>query len=1405
MRSIFLLLLFAPLFLFSQFTDDFSDGNFTENPEWIGDTDRFIVNANQELQLFDEEKSGPAYLVTESEAIEDAEWEFLVKFNFNPTSSNYANVYLVSNNTNLSEPLNGYYVMLGNTNKHVSLYRQDGTSKNRIIEGTHLRLNSDPVEVRIKVSRDVEGNWTLMSDTLGGTDYYTEGVVFDDTYYRTNYFGVQCVYTSTRWDKFFFDDFVVTGEPYLDTIPPSFINFEIIDAENLLLEFDEPLSEESALNTYNYFINNGIGSPESVSFYSSDNSSVLLELAVPLQTPNNYVLQYQNISDLDGNVAPDGSFDFSFIEVEPGMVIINEFMKREGESANLPFPLYIELHNTTDFLIDISGWKFRSRYLRNIPPHVMRPGEHLILCEPDGYDFFVDFMQNPDNSIENGEMLLIENRLWMYVSEGSITLYDQDENIMEYVPYSDAYYAGTGKEAGGWSLERIDPNNLCGTFDNWKASEDSKGGTPGFVNSVDAPNIDTIPPEVLFVQVSDLTTLNIFFSERVLPDSASNINNYQLTPEVGNPISATIDPADDKVVIIQFENELSESFEYTLQIQNISDYCGNILEYQEISVSIYFPKKYDIVVTEIMRKAEPSLGFLPEANYVEIYNTTDKEINVTNWSYKIGNYANRYFSFHVLLPGEYLILCADEYADMFEEFGKVMSFESFPLMANAGQTITIFDENGTVIDLVTYSEMWYEEVWKRDGGWSLERIDPNNLCGTFDNWTASVDPRGGTPGIINSVDAPNINDTPPEVLFVSVSAANELTVHFSERINEDDALNLNNYEVTPDFGNPIYALFVSGSDKNVILQFPFGFTPNITYTLKVENISDICDNTLISQEIDFMVFNPEPFDVIITEIMPKPAPVVQLPDAEWVEIYNRTEYDINLEAWIFSAGSTSRTLPFAVIPAGDYAVLCHVNNVNLFSGINNVIGVASFPALTNSGTSLSLQFKNGDYIHTVTYSDTWFKEPFKKAGGWSLEMIDVNNPCEERENWAETKDSRGGTPGAENSVAAENPDIKSPYPIAAEIIAPDTVIVWFNEILPQEYAENVLSYSIEEFGNPVWVKAKAPRYSEVKMKFDANFPQGQLFYLNLHDSIMDCSGNLVLNNTSIRIAIPDSVAAGDLVINELLFNPPTGGSNFVELYNNSDKILDLKKLWISNRNSAGEIANSRQISDKSRLILPGEYCAITTSIKGITDHYFIMSEDHLFEAASMPTMANASGFSIITDRFFNIIDEVAYNERQHYPLLASRKGVSLERINYDRPSSDKSNWHSAAQSVGYATPGYKNSQYADNILEQSKISLSPEVFSPDNDGYNDFLTISYQFDEPGYTITLAIFNSNGGLVRYLARNEMLGSEGYFIWDGFDDKDMLCPIGIYIVYAEMFSLSGNKRAEKHAVVLSRMKY
>ncbi|RMG83276.1 MAG: hypothetical protein D6707_01360, partial [Bacteroidetes bacterium] len=265
MKKIFLLGLLHLIFchvLFAQFADDFSDGDFTNNPTWSGTDAKFEVDAGQKLHLNAPAVSDVAYLSTFSDTIDNAFWEIYVEMGFNPSSSNYAEVHLVSDNAVLTVSHNGYFVRLGGSADEVSLYRQDGASVTKIIDGTDGRLSSSTVTCRIKVTRDASGNWTLMSDTLGGTNYYTEGTALDNTYNTTQYFGVLCNYTSSRSTLFWFDDVFVSQYP-VDVTPPSLDSLKIISSTQLDLYFSEDLLLSSAQNTTNYFIDNGIGNPVS--------------------------------------------------------------------------------------------------------------------------------------------------------------------------------------------------------------------------------------------------------------------------------------------------------------------------------------------------------------------------------------------------------------------------------------------------------------------------------------------------------------------------------------------------------------------------------------------------------------------------------------------------------------------------------------------------------------------------------------------------------------------------------------------------------------------------------------------------------------------------------------------------------------------------------------------------------------------------------------------------------------------------------------------------------------------------------------------------------------------------------------------------------------------------------------
>src|SRR6476661_8450969 len=98
----FLLIVFLHLETSAQFTDDFSDGDFTNNPAWIGGTSDFIVNGTFQLQSNNTVANSTYYLSTASTKATTAEWQFFTQITFNPSSANYIDVFLIASASDLT-------------------------------------------------------------------------------------------------------------------------------------------------------------------------------------------------------------------------------------------------------------------------------------------------------------------------------------------------------------------------------------------------------------------------------------------------------------------------------------------------------------------------------------------------------------------------------------------------------------------------------------------------------------------------------------------------------------------------------------------------------------------------------------------------------------------------------------------------------------------------------------------------------------------------------------------------------------------------------------------------------------------------------------------------------------------------------------------------------------------------------------------------------------------------------------------------------------------------------------------------------------------------------------------------------------------------------------------------------
>jgi len=649
-----------------------------------------------------------------------------------------------------------------------------------------------------------------------------------------------------------------------------------------------------------------------------------------------------------------------------------------------------------------------------------------------------------------------------------------------------------------------------------------------------------------------------------------------------------------------------------------------------------------------------------------------------------------------------------------------------------------------------------------------------------------------------------IDTIPPEIEQVRALMATELEIIFSEKPDQASASDATNYYVNKGIGNPYQVIADAENSNRFLLHFSTPFVNGEYYILSVQGISDPAGNTMLPVEKEFSYFKAGSYDIIINEIMADPTPEVDLPPHEFIELFNTTEHTIFLDGWKLRIGTTQRNFPNVVIEPHGYLIIGSESAVSAFSeyGATAIIQGLSPTALPNAGGTISLYDNDEIVIHCVTYSDSWYQSNAKKEGGWTLEMIDPYNPCGEAENWIASKDLRGGTPGAVNSVRADNPDIIAPWLIKAIIVDNHTLSLAFSEKMQIDDIENTLAYSVNHgIGNPLIAVANEPVYNEVVLQFEAFFGEQIIYEISITGILNDCAGNPVAPDSYIRFAHSSNPEYNDLVINEILFNPPAGGVEYVEIYNRSNKIIDLKKLRLASQDTIlNQLTSVKEIAPSGFLIFPEEYIVLTTKTDLVTKFFYTPNPRGFINMPSIPQFSNTSGIAVLCDPNENIIDRLVYHENMHFPLLSTFKGVALERIDYSRPSDDRTNWHSAASTAGYGTPAYKNSQFMAIIEEDEPFSLSPEIFSPDGDGYNDVLNISYSLEEPGYVATINIYDMSGRLIRRLIQNQLLGTYGAYTWDGITDNNEKASIGYYLIYIELFDLNGKIKHYKKTTVL-----
>lgn len=912
--------------------------------------------------------------------------------------------------------------------------------------------------------------------------------------------------------------------------------------------------------------------------------------------------------------------------------------------------------------------------------------------------------------------------------------------------------------------------------------------------------VDITPPELLSLTVPSDTTLELQFSEALAQTPAGLPENYKVQPANQQPHKVELSTAIPGLVSMAFRNPFQSEVTYTLTVDSVKDFAGNRSGPFIRSFSIYQPRPYDIVINELMVDPDPPIG-LPNWEYVELYNTTQKSLTLKGWKLVTGNTIKPIPDCEIA-PEGFLILCRPEAIPELSSYAPCVGISSLSL-TNTGQDVRLLDNRNQIISRVIYTDMWYRDPAKSIGGWSLEQIDPSAVCLGAVNWKASDNISGGTPGGPNSVLSSLSTIPVPEAIIVCDNQT--LKLIFNQNMDSLSLINYQLYKVSPVIGLADSAWLAGVDFTEVMLHFPIAFENGVAYRLILLPGLQNCKGETVPENtfLDFTLASPiQRFDVLITEIMADPEPPVGLPNFEYIEIYNSTASTIDLSGWSLQIGTSSKVFQNAYLGPNSFLIVGSETAASVFTFFGNFYGFSSFQ-LSNTGQSLALVNPQGEVVSWVDYTDKWYGSSPKKNGGWSLEMIDFGNFCTLDGNWVPSVDALGGTPGRDNSVKTNNSDLISPQLLRAFSIDKTHLYVYFSETMVEETVTNLTRWSLPDGpGEVVGISPADYRNIVFVFEFSAPMDEGCSYLLQAKGDITDCAGNNLANG-EVVFGLPAPVSPFDLIINEILTNPRTGGSDYLEVMNNSNDLHDLASVSLVYKRLT-DTSRSKTIFLPSWMLVPGQYYCLTRNPVAVAVQYEVPYPANLIEIRDLPDFASDPGGRVVLslrENEFSEIDRLEYNPSMHLPALKNLDGVALERINPLRPSTEPTNWTSAAESAGFGTPTAKNSQFAETPLPSSRVTVSPSIFSPDRDGVDDNTVIVLNVPGEGWLVNVSLYDAMGRLVRRLARALSIGTETVLSWDGCREDRSLAPVGRYLIVCEFYDTTGKREVVKSSVVLA----
>jgi lamin tail-like protein len=499
------------------------------------------------------------------------------------------------------------------------------------------------------------------------------------------------------------------------------------------------------------------------------------------------------------------------------------------------------------------------------------------------------------------------------------------------------------------------------------------------------------------------------------------------------------------------------------------------------------PLAGSVVICEVY--ADPGArSRLPVFEFIELKNVSAIPLNLKGWKISDGSSTAIINVAAEIQPDSFLLICGTTAANSLKHFGAVAGVTSFPTLNNDRDVITLYSAGGRVIHSIHYTNEWYHNDVKKDGGWTLEMIDTHNPCGGARNWSASSHADGGTPGRRNSVDGSNPDAQPPSLLSTFVNDSLHVTAVFDEPLDSGFAADARFYGLNAAGPMIIAAVPLSPSFSEVQLLLDKPLRAETVLTLTVNNIRDCSGNEVRAHNSAKcgLPSLPQSNDVVLNELLFNPAGS----GYDYAELYNRSSRIVDLGKLMLASKSSSASLanlvavssvPRLLFPGEYVAVTENRSWVGQNFQVENqidIIEVGDLPSLPDDKGYLAVVDNQGHIIDEISYSEKWHFALINNKDGVALERINYTEPTNEQGNWTSAASQAGyGTPGYQNSQFRADLKAQGVFVIEPKVFSPDNdgyndVAAFKYEMLEAGYMGNITIY--DAAGRPVrWLVKNA--------------------------------------------------------------------------------------------------------------------------------------------------------------------------------------------------------------------------------------------------------------------------------------------------------------------------------------------